>query len=680
MWRCATPHYVNASPAPVGYYAPMHDIQMTNPSLTVALALAVGIIAQSVAQHLKVPGIVFLLAIGVLLGPDGVGIVQPEGLGHALHMLVGFAIAVILFEGGLNLQLRRLRREAATIRMLVTVGALVTWVGGALSARLVLGWSWMLSILFGSLVIVTGPTVITPLLRRIKVVRKLETILEAEGVFIDAVGAIIAVVALEVVVAAPTGSSLALGAVTVPTRLVLGAVVGLVGGFGVALLLRVRGVVPEGLENVFTLSLALAIFQVSNALSSESGIVAVIMAGLVVGNSHTEVKHELKEFKEQMTVMLIGMLFVLLAADVRIADVAALGASGVAVVALLMFVVRPVTVLACTVRAGMTWRERAFLSWLAPRGIVAAAVATLFYERLAADGIAGGQEMRALVFLVIAVTVVFQGISGPLVARWLHVRRPSGQGYAILGAHHVGMALGRLLEDSGTEVVLIDANTEACREAEDAGFRVIHGNALEERVLVTAGLDTRRGVIATLPNEAVNLLFAKKAREVYKVGEAYAAIQRGHGAFSHEVVHEGGASVLFGREVDLELWDVRIRRELVEISPWRCVGVDEDAADHEGRETEDSDPITVPREMQNALMPFARLDDEKVKPIGDRTRVEKDSVVFWIVFNERVDDAVQWLRENGWVRHTPDEPIAVDSDSKSGHHVGTHPPNESRSV
>jgi NhaP-type Na+/H+ or K+/H+ antiporter len=654
----------------------MHDVA-ANPSLTVALALAAGIVAQSVALHLRVPGIVFLLAMGVLLGPDGIGIVKPHDLGHGLHMLVGFAIAVILFEGGLNLDWRRLRREAATIRMLVTVGAIITWGGGALAARLILGWSWSLSILFGSLVIVTGPTVITPLLRRIKVQRKIETILEAEGVFIDAVGAIIAVVALEVVLSTPTSSSLAVGFITVPTRLVLGAVVGVVGGFAAAGLLRVRGVVPEGLENVFTLALALAIFQVSNALSPESGIVAVIVAGMVVGNSRTEVKQELKEFKEQLTVMLIGMLFVLLAADVRVASVVGLGGAGLLVVAALMFVVRPIDVLACTVTATMSWRDRAFLSWLAPRGIVAFAVATLFYERLSAQGIAGGDEMRALVFLVIAVTVVFQGLTGGVVAGWLGLRRPSGRGYVILGSHYVGIELGRLLVDAGEDVVFIDANPEQCRLAQEAGFRVFHGNALEERVLVSAGLDTRRAVVATLPNEAVNLLFARKARGEYRVPEAFVAIQRGHGAFSPEVVHEAGASVLFGNEVDLELWDVRIRRKLVEIVPLRYLGAEHDQ-ENEGDGGRHEDPDAVPREMQNVVMPFARINDGKVYPLGDRTRVEKDSVLFWMIFRERAEEGEVWLDKSGWTRelgrdNRQSEPESASDRGGNGPPMGTQP-------
>ncbi|MDH3214660.1 MAG: cation:proton antiporter [Candidatus Krumholzibacteria bacterium] len=619
----------------------MHFDLATSPALTVALALAAGIIAQSIARHLRLPGIVILLGVGALLGPDGLGVLRPSALGEATHILVEFAVAVILFEGGLNLEWRRLRAEGVTIRRLVWLGALVTALGGMLVVHWVLGWSWRLSILFGTLVVVTGPTVITPLLRRIKIKRNLETVLEAEGVFIDAVGAILAVVALEVALS-PTGSSLAIGFVGVPSRLVFGAIFGLVGGLLIAALLRFRGVVPEGLENVFTLSLALALYQLSVTLVPETGITSVIVAGFVVGNARTPVHRELKEFKEQLTVMLIGMLFVILAADVRLAEVAALGWRGLLVVFGLMVVVRPINVIVCTLGGGMNWREKAFLSWLAPRGIVAAAVASLFYDRMSSEGLAGGAEMRALVFLVIAVTVVFQGSTGAVVAKWLGVRRPSGRGYVILGAHEVGRVVGRLLRDAGEDVVLIDASAEACREAQEEGFRVVFGNALEERVLIMADLESRKGAIGTLPNEAVNLLFVRRARNEYKVPKTYVAIQRGHGAIDAKMVHDAGATVLFAEETDLDLWSVRIRRDSAHIEVWR--------RDDGAVEDDEDKSIRLSRDVQNLLLPLALLRDGSLSPLDDRTRADSGDEVYWLVLTERAKHWQGWLEQSGWRR------------------------------
>ena len=617
-----------------------HDNGMS-PGFTVALALAVGMVAQSLARHVRLPGIVMLLGAGVLLGPDVLGVLRPERLGEGLHVLVEFAVAVILFEGGLNLDWRRLRREGATIRRLVSLGAIVTAVGGTVATRLILNWDWRTSILFGTLVVVTGPTVITPLLRRIKVKHNLETVLEAEGVFIDAVGALLAVVALEVALS-PTGSSLALGFVDIPTRLVFGVLFGVAGGVVIALLLRFRGLVPEGLENITTLALALALYQTSNFIMTETGIVSVVTAGLVVGNAKTPVHKELKEFKEQLTVMLIGLLFVLLAADVRLADLTGLGwGRGLLVVLCLMFVVRPLNVILCTVGTGMTWRERAFLSWLAPRGIVAAAIASLFYTRLTTEGHTGGEDLRALVFLVIAVTVVFQGTTGAVVARWLGVRRPMNQGYVILGAHDLACALGRLLEDGGEDVVLLDAKAESCRQAEEHGFKAIYGNALEERVLRTAELESRRGAIGTLPNEAVNLLFAQKARDEYKVPRVYVAIQRGHGSIDPDLVHQAGGRVLFAGEADLELWSVRLRRGIVNVERWRLERKPETAKEYDGR-------IRVPKEMQNLLLPVTVHYEDKVRPLHDGTRVDTGHDVSWLVLDERAEEAHKWLTEQGW--------------------------------
>jgi NhaP-type Na+/H+ or K+/H+ antiporter len=626
------------------------------PALTVALALAIGIIAQSLARHLRIPGIVILLGSGAILGPDILNIVRPDGLGEALTVLVEFAVAVVLFEGGLNLNWKRLRREAATIQLLISLGAVITGAGGAVAAHLILGWGWTMSILLGSLVIVTGPTVITPLLRRIRIDRKLETVLEAEGVFIDAVGAILAVVVLEIALS-PSRSSVALGLAGLPTRLIAGALFGLAGGIVIALGLRTRRVVPEGFENVFTLSLALALFQASNALLPETGIVAVIVAGLVVGNVRTTALPELREFKEQLTVLLIGMLFVLLAADVRLADVRGLGVPGLMVVVALMFVVRPLNVIACTLRSGMNLREKAFLSWLAPRGIVAAAVASLFYDRLEHAGISGGVELRALVFLVIAVTVVFQGTTGSWVARWLGVRRPSGRGYTILGANNLGRLIGAILRDAGNEVVFIDARAEAAEDAQKEGFRVIYGNALEERTLLRADLESRKAAVAVLWNDAVNLLFIEKARQ-YKVPDTFIAVERGHGSIVDDMVNKTGSGVLFGGEIDVELWSIRIRRDIAISERWQW------------KEPEDSGeksdepapaPTGIPKELKNMMLPVAVRRDESTDLFDHRSKIRDGDVMTWLVLAEREESAHEWLRANGWIP-APTVELKGDSD------------------
>lgn len=620
------------------------------PALSIALALAAGMLVQAVARHLRVPGIVLLLAAGVLLGPDGADVVRPDTLGSALQILVGFAVAVILFEGGLSLNLRQLRREARSIRQLVTVGALVTALGGAITARLVLGWSLKLSILFGTLVIVTGPTVITPLLRRIKVERKVATVLEAEGVFGDAIGALIAVVALEVALNPISGESLASGLLALLARLGFGAVMGLAGGLVIAFLLRFDKVVPEGLENVFTLCMVLALYQGSSALLAESGIVTVILAGLVVGNGRARVLGELKSFKEQLTLMFIGVLFVLLAADVRIDEVRRLGWPGVWTVVVLMLVVRPANVLAGTAGSDLTRRQKAFLAWLAPRGIVAAAVSSLFAQALDEAGIEGGEELRAMVFLVIAVTVLVQGLTGGLVARLLGVRqRPTG--YVLLGANDLGRAMGALLRDGGEEVVFLDSNPDACRAAEEAGFRVLYGSALEESVLLRAELDGRKGCLAVTANDEVNLFFARTARKDYKVPQVWAALRRGHLSVREGMLRELGAHTLFAKPRNVELWTLRLEEATAEVERWRRSAADE--------------PKESPAELELILLPMALHRAGETLPVDETTAFRRGDELSVALFTPQGEAARAQLAAAGW-EPAAEEPPAARAGDREG--------------
>jgi len=606
--------------------------------MTVAIALLAGMAGQSLAYHLRLPGIVILILFGVLLGPDGLRIVDPSSLGGGLHVIVGFAIAVILFEAGMSLEWKQLRVEPPTIRRLVTLGAVVTWIGASLAAKWLMGWDTRLAVLFGSLVIVTGPTVVSPLLRRIRVRRNLQTILEAESVFIDAIGAIIAVVAFDAVFSTAGGGILA-AAVNVVTRLGIGVLAGVVGGGVMVLLLRSRRLIPAGMEKVFTLTLAWGTFQAGNALSPDSGILAVIVAGILVTNVAQETTRAVRESKEQLSVMLVGLLFVLLAAQVRLSEVTALGTRGIAMVAALMFIVRPLCVLSCTVSSGISGREKAFLSWIAPRGIVAASVATLFYEGMRARGVEGGEAARGLVFLVITSTVLVQGLSGSMVAGWLGVRRPRGQGYVILGGNPLAVELARALKSGGEESVLIDANPSLCGEVEAKGFRVLHGNALDERIMKRAEIESRRAVISLLPNDGVNLLFARRAVDEYRADRVYVAMHGG--AIKPAHISEIRGRVLFGSAADVDQWASRLGRGEALVELWNFAGVPDARA---------NPTMPVPKEARANVMPIAIARGATVRPIDDRYEPKKGDVVTWLLFSRKEDDARAWLRARGWVR------------------------------
>jgi NhaP-type Na+/H+ or K+/H+ antiporter len=606
----------------------------STPETVVALALGFGVLAQALGALVRIPSIVLLFGAGLLLGPDGVGWIEPRALGDGLFALVSIAVAVILFEGALGLDLGRLRREGQTIRALVTTGALVTWLGGACAARSLLGWSWQLSILFGAMVIVTGPTVIGPLLRSVRVKPTVATVLEAEGVLIDPVGAIVAELTLEAVLAPDAGSLLAT-AVGVLPRLVLGVLAGTAGGALMALVLRQRRLLPEGLDTLFVLAAVLAVYSLCNAALSESGILAAVAAGVTLANLASQLPDGLREFKGTLTEGLIGLLFVLLAADVGVGEMMALGAPGLAVVGALMFVVRPLGVFLCTRGSNLAWRERAFVAWLGPRGIVAAAVASLGAAGLEAQGQAGADALRALVFLTIAVTVVVLGGFGSTVARLLRVRAPERSAVLVLGADRVGLALAAELRRGGRPVTLIDANPDHCREAEEGGWTVVFGNALEERTLARARADQADIAVGLTSNETANHLFAREARERFGVPRAYVALEHGSRRLPRELLDRHEIAVLFDGPRDVERWNVRLRHGLAESVRLRFAA-----------------PALGEPPAESALDPFLLLTHERsgrVEPMRQDVEPKAGDATVALLLGEQRDAAFAGLAARGWL-------------------------------
>ena len=540
----------------------------SNPALTLALAMCFGMLVQVISRHIKMPGIILLLGAGILLGPDMLGLIHPASLGKAMPMIVGFAVAVILFEGGMNLRLSRIKREQLVIRQLITVGALVTAIGGIISSKLIIGWDWRNSILFGVLIIVTGPTVITPLLKRLRFRRSVSTVLEAEGVLLDAIGAVLAVVILEVALS-PSGLSFIKGFFHIISRLLSGAIVGAAGGLGLAVLLRFRRFIPETIENVFMLSVVFALFQISNTISAESGVVAVTIAGLVVGNTKTAVRRELRDFEEEMTVLLIGMLFILLAADVKISQLTSLGWRGISLVLVIMLILRPLTILAGTWGSELNLKQKTLLSWIAPRGIVAAAVASLFSMELEAHGFDGAQ-LQAMVFLLIILTVLQAGLTGGITASLLGLRKKTGTGWVILGVNPISRAIVKILTDHNENVLCIDENPKECKQAEKDGIRVLYGNGLDSNMLYRAEVDSKAGIIGMTRNEEVNFLFSKKVKDIVKLNNVLEVVKSDAEGVTTEMVLEMGGKVACGRAFDIEKWSMLLERGHAEIQIWKA--------------------------------------------------------------------------------------------------------------
>jgi NhaP-type Na+/H+ or K+/H+ antiporter len=618
------------------------------PPVVFALAMLVGVVAQSLGRHVLVPGIVVLLGAGVALGPDVANVIRPQQLGAAQPAIVGFAVAIIMFEGGMRLDLGRLRKQAQAIRRLVLIGSVITALGGTATCLLVMGWDLRLSILFGTLVMVTGPTVIGPLVRRIRLAPSLATILEAEGIFVDVIGAMIAIMALEVAVAPSTGR-FGDALVTAAQRLGTGIAIGTAGGFALGGLLRVPRLVPHGMTNILALAGAVTLYEVSHAVVRDSGIPAAMIAGIIVGNLRVHRMSELVEFKEQLTVLLIGTLFVLLAADVRLADVGALGWPALVVVAVLSAVVRPITVALATAGTGLGWRDKVFLGWVAPRGIVAAAVASLFADQLGDAHIAGGIPLRALVFTVIAVTVVVEGLSAGPLATALGLRRATNRGYVFLGANPLARYLAERLAAAGEPVELIDYDPDDCRAAEEAGLKVINGNGLEARTLARSRVDARTHAVAVTSNEGVNLLFAQHIADDFFGPRVLTAIDPRDIGVNVAMVEARGASLLFGRPIEIGAWISRWRRGHVEVARYVYAG----------------DPAATFAGAPDALLPLLVEHAGKLALVDSATQIADGDAAELAIAAERGDAARAWLAEHGWtapVRDDGDRDSDRDSD------------------
>ena len=626
-------------------------MEHASPSFTFVIALGVGVTCQLAARHTRIPSIVLLLGAGVAIGPDLLGWVNPSALGDGLLALVSIAVAIILFEGGLGLDMARLRREATPIRRLVTVGALITMGGGALAAHQLLGWPPALSVLFGSLVIVTGPTVIRPLLRNVPLRPRVATVLEAEGLLIDPVGAVVAAVTLQIVVA-PSLDTFATGAVGLMARLGFGAGAGLVFGYALVQLLHRPRVVPEGFENLVSLGGALVCFELCEAVLTESGILAVTVAGVVVGNLEKSIARELGEFQENLTIGLIGLLFVLLAADVRLADVTALGLPGLLTVVTLALVVRPLGVLVSTSGADMGWREKAFLSWVGPRGVVAAAIASLAAAVLDDIGLDGGSEIRALVFLTIAITVVVQGGTAPLVARALRVRGPGRDAIVILGAEELGFALGEALRRDHERILFADSNPTHCRAAEARDFPVVYGDAFAPSTLARMRLERAAAVVGLTGNAQVNAHFASEAKDGFGVPDTYVALERDASNVGERIVEKQAGRVLFDRAKDVARWNVRLRHGSAEIRPVEFAGL---------AGIEESDAPERAAALQGTVDPYLLLvveSDGKRQPATSQEPVEPGTLGLAAVFTAEEEEALAGLRERGWVPAS--EPATAD--------------------
>jgi len=482
-------------------------------TLQIVITVVAGITAQVIAEYLKVPSIVFLLIFGIALGSDGWEILQPQSLGIGLEVLVALSVAIILFEGGLSLSGRELGRVSGSLRNLVTLGTSITLIGGGMAAHWLGEFPWPIAFLYASLVVVTGPTVIGPLLRQVAVDRRVATLLEGEGVLIDPVGAILAVVVLNTIIDSHSRPMEIITGLTL--RLGIGAAIGIAGGGLLSFIIKTCNFLTFELKNLVVLAGVWGLFGLSQFSRSESGLMAVVMAGIVLKAAAVPDERLLRRFKGQLTTLCVSVLFILLAADLSIASVIALGWGSVLTVLVLMLVVRPLSVALCTLKSDLNWRHKLFIAWVAPRGIVSASVASLFAILLTRAGINGGEAIKALVFLTILMTVFIQGLTARWVAKGLKITSSAATGAVIVGCNPLGRLIGCLFQEQGENVVLIDTDAAACQQAKEDGLTVLQSSGLDTKILQEAGIESMGTFLVLTNNSEVNLVLAQRASEEF---------------------------------------------------------------------------------------------------------------------------------------------------------------------
>jgi NhaP-type Na+/H+ or K+/H+ antiporter len=474
-----------------------------------AVIVFLGITAQWLAWRLRLPAILLLLLFGLLIGPV-TGFLDPDKLfGDLLFPYVSVSVAIILFEGGLSLRINELRGVEGVVRLLISVGALITWAIVAFAAHTILNLELQLAVLLGAILVVTGPTVIIPLLRQARPSRHVSSILKWEGILIDPIGATLAVLVFDgILEGGPEESftfvSIALGVVV---TLLVGILVGAVFAFVLIQFLK-RNWIATFLETAVALMLMLAAFAISNELRSESGLMAVTMMGIILANQRQANISHISSFKEELGVLLLSALFIVLAARVNLDALLRVVWQEIAFLVVIILVARPVSVFVSSLFSKLQMREKIYIAAIAPRGIVAVAVASLFAIELEEVGFAGAEQLVNNTFTVVVATVLFYSILARPMAKWLDLTEKHPQGTIIVGAHHWARQIAAAIQEAGISVCLVDTNGRHIENAQSAGLPAIQESIMADGILDDLPLESAGRVLALTDNGELNALAA----------------------------------------------------------------------------------------------------------------------------------------------------------------------------
>ncbi len=480
--------------------------------------IILGILAQWVAWKFKIPAILPLILIGLLVGPlstfmseDGNQWLQPiwngeKGLfpGQNLFYFVSLAVGIILFEGGLTLKRDEISKVGPVIGKLISIGAAITFIGAGVAAYYVFGLSWRISFLFAALIIVTGPTVITPILRNIPLKKDVAAVLRWEGILIDPIGALVAVLVYEFISVEGDSGYTKQALLDFGKIVLIGMAFGISAGYALYFSIK-KKLVPHYLSNVVSLSMVMAVFVISDLFAHESGLLAVVVMGMFLGNSNLPSLKELLYFKESLSVLLVSILFILLAANISVEDLLLVYNWKTAILlAIVIFVLRPLTVFASTIGSSLKTNEKLFISWVGPRGIVAAGISSLFGTQLVSKGVVGAEYITPLVFAVVLVTVIINATTARVMASWMGVFLKKSEGIIMVGASKASRLIATYLHKNNRHVVLIDSNQLNINRAKELGLEAFTANIYADDLTDNIELNDVGYLLAMTGSDEIN--------------------------------------------------------------------------------------------------------------------------------------------------------------------------------
>ena len=513
----------------------------------IALVLVLGIGAEWLAWVLRLPSVLVLLLAGFLVGP-ALGLLDPDAvLGEALLPLVSISVAIILFEGSLSLRLADLHRIGRVVRRLLTAGLLVTWAIATVSSFVLFDIDLQVAVLLGAILVVTGPTVIVPLLLHLRPSGHSGPVLRWEGIILDPIGALLVVLVFEAIKAGGLGGASAAVGLTLFRTVFFGGLLGVLGAAVVVVSLK-RYWIPDFLHSPLALALAVAAFALSDVLQSDSGLFAVTVMGIALANQNSVSIAHIVEFKENLRVLLISALFIILAARVDFAEMLAIAPRGLVFLAVLVVCARPLSVLLSTAGSRLAWRERLFIAWLAPRGIVAASVASVFALKLEALGSPGADLIVPITFFVIVGTVVVYGLPAAHVARRLGIAERNPQGALIVGADTWVREIAVVLREQGAKVLVVDSSWPHLAAARMMGLHAVYSSILSQSALDDLDLGGLGRLFALSPVDEFNSLAVLHFLPVLGRSEVYQVAPEGGGSPRSRLSLRLRGRILFGAE------------------------------------------------------------------------------------------------------------------------------------